>query len=570
MRGILAGEAENVNHDHLTEFASEPWYESTILESDKFSAIHVHHGDRAPTSHRAIETGSIRYLRHGVIRQSPYDSEEELATELLESPETVLPQLDGSFLLCAFDDEDLVVGTDRLASKRLYSSSDPVIVSSSLAALTSHLTDPEIDPRTVGDLLTFGYAWNDHSLVKGVDTAPIASYIQASDPVPHRYTSYVSSVHAGSNSYVSRVRAEYRDAVRSCTESADRDDRIGTWLSGGLDSRLAVKELSDAAENIRTITYDGNPADGTNLEPAKEIAATLGISHEIGEFTPNGTAEYLDKAALLTDGMKTWRYIHGVDFIFGELSDHVDVMLDISGQGEVFGDDIFTETLKQPNKAALVNALYDDLATFDASEVLTAPYSGRQTTAKAVDGATGNTVYETGSDVLYANYFRNHYRGDLVGSQVDTRAPLTSRTLLEHTAALPPKLRQHHFPMTGGKIPQAVAPLKLKLAQQMNSLDDVTYERTNLSPKWPQPIQLLGAAYVKVAHDRYGMKANWYRSHTTLRRTVDDRLETMTDLDFIDANAVTQLQDDVLSGDDSALHPIAVLSSIGSWRQQVF
>ncbi|WP_254531138.1 asparagine synthase-related protein [Natrinema gelatinilyticum] len=569
MRGILVGDAGTLEHAQLTEFASESWYESTILSTDEFSAVHVHHGERAPASHQAVETGSIRYLRHGIIRQCSYDSEKELATELLDSPESVLPKLDGSFLLCVFDDDDLVIATDRLASKRLYTSTDPFIASSSLAALARHQTDPEIDPKTVGDLLTFGYAWNDNSLIKSVDTMPIASYIEASNQVPRRYSSYVSRESNGSQSFVDNVALEYRNAVQSCTDSVEAGDHMGMWLSGGLDSRFAAKELSRSRKNIRTFTYDGNPADGTNVEPAKRIAAKLNIDHEICEFTPNGTAEYLDKAALLTDGMKTWRYIHGVDYIFNDLSDNVDVMLDISGQGEVFGDDIFSETLQQSNKADLVDSLYHDLAAFDANKILKTPYSGRQTTAKAIDNAVGNTVYETGSDVIYANYFRNHYRGDLVGSQVDTRSPLTSRALLERTAALPPKLRQHYFPMTGGKIPQPVAPLKLKLARRTDSLSDIKYERTNLQPKWPQPIQLLGAAYVKLRHDRYGTKANWYRSNTTLRRTVDDRLANMTELDFINKHAVAQLQDEVLSGDDDALHPIAVLSSIGSWHQQV-
>lgn len=574
MRGILVGDAEVVDQDHLTEFASESWYETTTLSSARFSAVHVHHGDRVAESHRAIETGPVRYLRHGTIRQSPYESESELATALLDDPDAVLPELDGSFLLCAFDDEDVVVATDRLASKRLYTTTEPFLASSSLAALARHLPDPEIDPTTVGDLLTFGFAWNDHSLVKGVDATPISSYVRASESTPRRYTNYVSRESAGSgtgsDSFVDDVATDYRAAVRSSIERVSDEARVGTWLSGGLDSRVAAKELRDAAGDVRTFTYDGNPADGTNVEPASEIADALDVDHEVCEFTPSGIAANLDKAALLTDGMNTWVNFHGIDYVFDRLAERVDVMMDVSGQGELFGDDVFVETLRRESEPALASSLYEDFAAFDASDVLTTSYSGRRTTATAVEQAAGDTVYETGSDAVYANYFRNHYRGDLVGSQVDVRAPLTSRGLLERVATLSQKYRQHYFPLTNGTVPLPVAPLKLDLVRKMGSpIDTVPYERTNLLPKWSQPIQLLGAAYVKLRYPRYGTYAEWYRSNPTLRRAVDDRLETVTELPFIDASAVRDLQKRVVDGDDDALHPLGILSTMESWRRQV-
>ncbi|MFC4551637.1 MULTISPECIES: asparagine synthase-related protein [Halorussus] len=575
MRGILVGGAGAVERRHLTEFAPEPWYETTTLSSAAFAAAHVHHGERAPETHRVIETGTTRYLRHGVVRRSPYEDESELAAALLDDPGTVLPELDGTFLLCAFDDEDIVVATDRLASKRLYVSRDPFVAGSSLAALARHRTDPEIDPATVGDLLTFGFAWNDRTLVKGVDAAPIASYVRASDAGPRRYASFVSgpsgaSDERGSDGFVDDVAADYRSAMRESVECVGDDARLGTWLSGGFDSRVAVKELRDAAGDVRTFTYDGNPADGTNVEPAAALADALGVRHEVCEFTPDGLAANLDRAALLTDGMNTWRNFHGIDYVFDRLADEVDVMVDVSGQGELFGDDVFVETLDRESESALADALYEDFAAFDAGEVLTTSYSGRRTTEAAVSRAAGDGVYATGSDVVYANYFRNHYRGDLVGSQVGVRAPLTNAALLERAGNLPRRYRQRYFRLTGGIVPLPVSPLKLELVRSMgSSVDSVKYERTNLRPKWPQPVQLLGAAYVKLRHGRYGTYSEWYRSEPALRRAVDDRLATVTELPFVDERAVADLRRRVLDGDDDALHPLGILSTMESWRRQV-
>jgi asparagine synthase (glutamine-hydrolysing) len=97
-------------------------------------------------------------------------------------------------------------------------------------------------------------------------------------------------------------------SVRRSTEGAQR---LGVFLSGGLDSRLIVAALGQLGQRPTALTYGLSTS--RDAYYAKQVAECADLAHHTS-FQENGrwVEEYWRKHLYLTDGSHTWIHMHGI------------------------------------------------------------------------------------------------------------------------------------------------------------------------------------------------------------------------------------------------------------------
>nr|WP_276282282.1 hypothetical protein [Halorussus sp. DT72] len=240
MVGIAASTAGQDSLDAMVRsLDAEEWYRVELLSagetgraSDVGLAL-VHHGEKDPGGHATWEGATVGVL-HGAIsnRADLGLSHAEVFRRVLDRPTVTLPRLSGPFLLAAADrDGTLVVASDKLGTRECYLAETPdgVVAASDLSAVAERLDDPEIDARTAADLLSFGFALGDETLVSGVEAFSPASFLRVSEgdsaPSVRRYRE-PSFSRLPEEGYVERTLSAYRRA--SSARSSDRSGRSPT------------------------------------------------------------------------------------------------------------------------------------------------------------------------------------------------------------------------------------------------------------------------------------------------------------------------------------------------------
>ncbi len=153
-------------------------------------------------------------------------------------------------------------------------------------------------------------------------------------------------------------------------------------------------------------------------------------------------------------------------------------------------------------------------------------------------------------DAWFRNFPRNsHFRGnEAVRSQVGMRVPFADGAFLDAVAGMDHRrLRRGTVPLTGGRIPRSMSPLKREAVCRLGAgLDRIPYERTGLAPK--RPLALHDAGYVgkqlrwQVA-GRPSRWNDWYREVPRVRRTVNRWLDSARDRPLFDGDFVERSAD---------------------------
>jgi asparagine synthase (glutamine-hydrolysing) len=175
-----------------------------------------------------------------------------------EKGEDLLQSLRGMFAFALWDarERKLLLARDRLGIKPLYwtQTADYLLFASEVKALfASGLIDAKIDRRSVDDLFSFSYPCPPRTMFRGVQELRPAHFVSVRAgtrmseakrywraPFPHR----------GEHRRGSRrdLEAELREALRRrAYDHLQSDVRVGTFLSGGLDSAsisALVKEVT--------------------------------------------------------------------------------------------------------------------------------------------------------------------------------------------------------------------------------------------------------------------------------------------------------------------------------------
>jgi asparagine synthase (glutamine-hydrolysing) len=217
-----------------------------------------------------------------------------------EGPE-LLERLRGMFAFALWDRRAgrLMLARDRFGKKPLYWARTPegFLFASELEALRAHpALSREIDPASVGELVTYGHVAGEGSIYRGVHRLPAGCRLlldtrdPALEPRIERYWSFCPAPEEGLDpeEWLDEVDAALHEAVRLRMIA---DVPLGAFLSGGIDSSLVVSHMARLAPGrVRTFCIGFRERGWDESGHAQAVADHLGTDHQTEIVTPDAVA----------------------------------------------------------------------------------------------------------------------------------------------------------------------------------------------------------------------------------------------------------------------------------------
>lgn len=582
MPGVIGG---NLTGEELSTaielLESEEWYVTERFETAETGLALVHHGEKDSGGHATWEGDGASGVLYGTVsnRSRLGLSLSEVFEGLLDRPTVLLPKLSGPFLLAvASTDGDLLVATDKLSARPCYHAETPegVVFSSELKAIVPSLERRTVDPRTVSDILSFKMVFGEKTLLEEVRALSPATVLRWHDGElsTARYWSPTFARHA-EEGYVDSVVDAYRESMHDVASTVE--GRVGLWLSGGLDSRTMAAVLREEHGPFRTFTYDSNPPNASNLDPARRVAETLGVDNDRVVESADDIVQGYERSVRICDGMAPAQSLIAPGFVFDDLHGEVDVMFEAAPQGELFGEHVWARHLDASSAvdAFAASLAYDRVPAERVRTVLTGDVDPDRSIRAAVAESDKTSVANRTMDVWLRNVPPNHFRGQKrVRSQTGTRTPFTDGTLLDAVAGMPhDRFRRDTLPFTGGRIPRSMSALKREVTLHLDSgIEDVPYERTGLAPSRPLPLH--DAAYVAkqlrwhLLTGRPRQLSDWVREHDAARNQTERWLTAARDRSLFDGDAIETLREEHFSGEANHFGLLSSIVDVEVWLEQ--
>jgi len=458
-------------------------------EAAQFSV--AHHENTRNSDWAIIKNGNTLAVVWG---QAPATLNISLIQEAILDP-LKLKGLDGSWALAAICGEKILIATDRMASRPIfYTEQSPIRMSSEIKGILPIIKKWSPDALWLMDFLTFDFGWGNRNIVEEIKALPPATALIADKKSYkiQRYAEWLFPVTEKPEDYVVELARRYKVAIETTLVNLPEELSIGFDRSGGLDSRVMASVAKNRID--RTFTYDDNPPGGRNPVIATEIAKVLGLKNERTGFGgKKAWTKILEDSIWATDSMKSWIHYHGVTSIWEKRAHKVDVMISVSGQGELFGEDIEEESLcMTPVDALLRRFQVCDSAIVRELFVNKQDWNPRYSLRSALENSEGRPNREQILCAVYDNFYPNfHYRGKPARSAIEIINLLVNCSLIDWIGAMPSSMRENRI--LKGRLPGAYTRLKLEMARYINNgIENISCERSFLSPKMPY---LYHAAY---------------------------------------------------------------------------
>jgi asparagine synthase (glutamine-hydrolysing) len=583
MTGILCGTIpESTLAETVAETPTKAPVETHLRSRGDYALGLTHPGQVDPDGWRLYDDEGVTGVLYGAVPSlsSGTITPEAFFHGVLESPLERLPSVDGPFVVVCTDGTRLVAATDHLGTRPChYSDAEGLVAGSNLAELAATLPDPTVDTAAASDMVLLGQVWGEKTLLaeaSGLGPAEVLRYdgrrLRTDQYHSPRFDARPRA--SFTSSAVEAFRASVADTAATMTDAS-----VGLWLSGGLDSRALAAELGGQFPGMQTYTYDANPAGGGNIELARAVARTVGVSNEEVDLSPDTLVDHFADAVTITDGMLGWQTFLNLTATFA-IPDPPDLLVEACGQGVLMGGGIGRAAVELGRTPE--DALYRAKHAAPAEEV---------ESLLAVDREPGRTYREelarTDQDGYVATilgaYYRNYLpRGDfasnkLVRARTGTRVPFASRSLVDVAAKMPLDRRVGWVPGTRGKVPFGVARGKLDLVRELDDgLESIPYERTKLPPERPQWQHavgfVLGTSVERLrGRTTYGgrrLPSVWSLEDGRLRTTLVDLLDDAAARPFFDTDAVETLRADHF-GTEAAdrIGAVSGVTTVEQWLQ---
>jgi asparagine synthase (glutamine-hydrolysing) len=226
----------------------------------------------------------------------------------------VAPQLKGSFCAAILDEDEkrLLLINDRMGSYPLYwfATDTFFAFASELRPLVGIHPRPALNPRTVNDLIAFGFPMGDKTLATGIQLLDSESTLtfqwESGSVAINPYASWADSFRP-----TAMDKPEYLNALQdafsvSMERSIAGSHRYGLSLSGGLDTRVLLSALDRMSITVSTFTLGG--AGCADQVIGEQLATMARSRHRFVELEERYLADLLPMAGQmvsLTDGMYT-------------------------------------------------------------------------------------------------------------------------------------------------------------------------------------------------------------------------------------------------------------------------
>ena len=577
MTGIVGGTASESTIDEMVDsLYQEDWYDLERRLSDAFGLGLAHHGQKDPQSGTVHCDDRVIGAIHGVVANAPDLpwTTAELLRGIVDTPDAVLPKLEGPFLIAAMDRETgtIRVATDKAGGRPCYyTDGEGFYFGSELKPLLEHVSSPTVDRRAVSDLLLLGAVIGEKTVLEDVNNLPPATYLTYADGAVETTRYWTPEVREDrGEDYVRGWIRRFEGAMDDLVGTIDGP--TGLWLSGGLDSRVAGATLRRLDADFETLTYD-NGLQGDN-EVAPRVADRLGVQHRQitdGMGSPDEFVESIERCVDCNDAMQSWAYVPALSFMFHGLADAADVVME---GGTFLGEDVWSHYLE--NDVPTEETLYrkrKQLSAEEVSSLVPAVDNPRRSLRAEAARSSGDDAARRSCDAMRRFYSYLHRRSNVIQrSQVGTRS-ISDGPLLSHAIDMPAELRMQTVPGTDGRVPLGIPPIKLRVVRALDmGLDEIEYERTGVAPArsyWLHAAGVVGKQLAgRLTDDSPGPYIARYRQTERVRSFIDGLVNDARDRPFFDGDELLELRNRIYSGESANLTPLAAVTGLELWLQR--
>ena len=197
----------------------------------------------------------------------------------------LIHELPGMFAYAIWDEEkqELFCARDRFGEKPFYycqgKNGEFIFASEIKAILASGLITPKLNQEALAHYLQYGYVNTYHSIYENIKTLPPAHRLHYKNgeisinryyKIPEKDLAPIS---------LSEAKEEFLHLLKKAVQKQlIADVKVGSFLSGGLDSSSVVALVSENLSHQTTISF-GYDAENSELKFAKEIAEKYHSNH---------------------------------------------------------------------------------------------------------------------------------------------------------------------------------------------------------------------------------------------------------------------------------------------------
>ncbi len=231
--------------------------------------------------------------------------------------EDFLVSFNGNFLAAIWDRrrQKLIIANDRMGQYPLYyvHQGPCLLFASGVRAILADPTVPrDVDHIAIAQFLTFDHLLDDRTLLQAARLLPQASMliVEAGQVTIRPYWTlyYPEQIDLlPEQHYIDEFVRLFRQAVQRQSQGSAPQ---GVLLSGGLDSRMILAELTQVTGPLHTFTWGIPGCDDGRY--AQEIARHVGSRHHFFPLRPDFLLDMAENAVRITDGQGNIVNLHAL------------------------------------------------------------------------------------------------------------------------------------------------------------------------------------------------------------------------------------------------------------------
>lgn len=382
-----------------------------------------------------------------------------------EKGEDFVKNLNGSFVIVIFDTKShkTLIANDRHGLRPFYyaQNGEKHLFASEIKAILQDKTfKKEINHSAVAEFFAFDRILEYKTFFKGIDVLPPASIVVLSKEKfevkqywDFRFREEYSQAFT-EEYYVEKLVHSFRKAVRRRMKG---EHHFGVFLSGGLDSRSVVAEISKKHDPVYTFTYAIEKGDEAKI--AEKVAKKLGTKHTFFKLKRDYLAHFAEEGVYLTDSMGNCRHFYWIGSILNRVKKDVDIVFHGLGIGWLAcpylssADPIHRKILKTQDKF-LARLVYKKLNTLVTDEMM--PHFFSNTYYQKIKGMPMRALKRALESVPATHPVNKHdsfflriagrYQMGpvLLRSYLEDRIPGFDNDFFDVILEIPPELRLNH------------------------------------------------------------------------------------------------------------------------------
>ena len=303
------------------------------------------------------------------VERSADESDEALALRLYQSKgKRFAADLQGAYILAIWDtrQQQLILINDHFGLYPTYIAqvgSRLIFAPEVKGVLQDTDVDRSLRQDSVAEYIRFQRLLGQTTFFAGVNMLPPASiltydYRSQTCEIEQYWSYHDIPLQPGPTNLDEAVEEGSRLLRAAVTKLNKPHEKIGVYISGGLDSRGILGMLPRNGKPLHTFTF-GRP-ECRDIFYARQIAQAAHVQHHPHYFHDgNWIKDHFDLHMNLTEGFQPWMHMHGISML-PEVRQSVDV--NISGLGDlIWTQGSFTppSLLNAPDETAFADILYE-------------------------------------------------------------------------------------------------------------------------------------------------------------------------------------------------------------------